>query len=79
MYAEEAIVRVCLRHNATHAVAIPMGDWAIVMSVKGGVIPSADDPEWTVLFHVIWSCIVAFEAVWERGAFAFGASDLACF
>ena len=68
---------MCFRYDATHAVAIAMGDWAVVMSVKGGVAPSADDPEWAVLFHVIWLCIMAFETIWEGGVFAFGASDLA--
>ena len=68
-----------LRYNATHAVVIAMGDWAVIMSVKGGVAPLADDPEWAIFFHMIWSRIVAFEAVWEGGVFAFGASDLACF
>ena len=53
-----------------------MGGWAVVVSVKGGVAPSADNPKWAILLHVIWSRIVAFEAVWEGGAFAFGASDL---
>ena len=79
MHAKEAIVGVCLRYDATHAVAIAMGGWAVVMSMKGGVTPSADDPEWAVLFHVIWLRIVAFEAVWEGGAFAFGASESAYF
>ena len=68
-----------LGYNATHAVAIAMGGWAVIMSMKGGVAPPADDPEWTVLLHVIWSRIMAFEAVWEGNAFAFGASDLANF
>ena len=76
-YAKEAVVGVRFRYNATHAVAIAMGGWAVVMSVKGGVTPSADDPEWAIFLHVIWSCIVTFEAVWEGGAFVFGASDLA--
>ena len=66
-----------LRYNATHAVAIAMGGWAVIMSMKGGVAPSTDDPEWAILFHVIWLRIMAFEAVWKGGAFAFGPSDLA--
>ena len=69
---------MCLGYNATHAVAIAMGDWAVVVSVKGGVAPLADDPEWAILFHMIWSRIVAFEAIWEGSAFAFGANNLAC-
>ena len=68
-----------LGYNATHAVAIAMEDWTVVVSVKGGVTPSADNPEWAILLHVIWSRIVAFEAVREGSAFVFGASDLADF
>ena len=68
-----------LGYNATHAVAIAMGNWAVIMSMKGGVAPSADDPEWAILLHMIWSRIMAFEAVWKGGVFAFGTSDLACF
>ena len=64
-------------YDATHAVAIAMGSWAVVVSVKGEVTPLADDPKWAILFHVIWSHVVAFEAVWEGGVFAFGAGDLA--
>ena len=75
-YAKEAIVGMRLGYNATHAVAIVMGGWAVIMSVKRGVAPSADDPEWAILFHMIWSRIMAFEAVWKRDAFAFGTSDL---
>ena len=66
-----------LRYNATHAVAVAMGGWAVVVSVEGGVTPSADNPEWAILLHVIWSRIVAFEAIWEGDTFAFGANDLA--
>ena len=78
-HTEEAVVGVHLRYNATHAVAIAMGGWTVIMSMKGGVAPSADDPERAILFHVIWSRVVAFEAIWEGGAFAFGASDLSHF
>ena len=78
-YAEEAIVGVHFRHDATHAVAVAMGGWAFVVSMEGRVTPSADDPEQAIFLHVIWSHVVAFEAVWERGVFAFGANDLACF
>ena len=49
------------------------------MHVEGGVAPPTDDPEWAILLHMIWLCIVAFEAVWEGSALAFGASDLAHF
>ena len=67
------------RHAATHAVVVAMGDWALVMSVEGGVAPPTDDPEQAILLHVIWARIVAFEAIWEGDAFVFGASNLACF
>ena len=70
---------MCFGYNATHAVAVAMGNGAVVVSMEGGVAPPTDDPERAILLHVIWSCIVAFETVWEGGAFAFGASDLACF
>ena len=70
---------MCLGHDATHAVAIAVGDWALVMSMEGGVAPPTDDPEQAIFFHVIWLCIVAFEAVWEGGTFAFGTNDLVCF
>ena len=66
-----------LGYNATHTVAVVMGGWAVVVSVKGGVTPSADNPEWAILLYVIRSRVVAFEAVWEGDAFAFGANDLA--
>ena len=79
IYAEEAIVGVCFRHDATHTVAVVIGDWALIMSIEGGVAPSTDDPEQAIFFHVIWSHIVTLEAVWEGGAFAFGANDLAWF
>ena len=77
MYAKEAVVGMRFGYNATYAVAIAMGNWAVVMSMKGGVTPLADDPEWAILFHVIWLHIMAFEAVWEGDAFAFGANNLA--
>ena len=77
MYAKEAIVGMRFGYDATHAVAIVIGEWVVVISMKGGVAPSADDPEWAILFHVIWLHIMAFETIWERDTFAFGANDLA--
>ena len=79
LYAEESVIGVHFGHDATHAVAVVMGDWALVVSVEGGVVPPTDDPEQAILFHMIWSCVVTLEAAWEGGALVFGANDLVHF
>jgi len=64
--AEHPIVSVRFWYQASHPSAVAVRGGAILMSMKRGVAPPAEDPERAILLQTIWCLVVTFETVGVR-------------
>ena len=60
-------------HDTPSGGALVVRGGAVVMGVISGETPSANLPEWAIVFVMVWGLLVTFEAVgeWSGGAGAF--------